>query len=161
MNATSERKAQYFVIHAGREIAIGTVDAENTVNIVQKLVSDDWISSIQLYEPTNDDECRFCALSGHNLAMEFTISINKAWKILNKSACVDKCTLYCSYIQGTKWRNTICFGGNAFGELIIWAVGLNGSTQDVLHRLSGHNVRNSLNRSRTNNLFYQYFQDFS
>lgn len=148
MNAASGRKSPFFVIHAGREIAIGTVDTNNTVNIIQKLVSDDWISSVHLYEATNDDACRFCALTGHNLAMEFTVSIKKAWAILKRSACADKCTLYCSYIRGTQWRNTICFGGNAFGELIIWEVGLNGSTQDVLHRLSGHNVRNSSTRKQ-------------
>lgn len=140
LTTPSDRQTPFFVIHAGREIAIGSIDATNTVTIIQKLLINDWISSVRVYPASNQNECRFCALSGHNLAMEFIVSASGAWQIVNKSACVDKCTLYCSYVRGTQWTDTTCFGGNAFGELIIWTVGANGSTRNVLHRLSGHNV---------------------
>lgn len=149
MKNAAEAKTQFFVVHAGREIAVGTVDIDNNVKILQKLVINDWISSVRLYDASNQDECRFCALSGHNVAMEFVVTATSRWSIVNKSACVDKCTLYCSYILGTEWENTTCFGGNAFGELIIWTVGV-GSARDVLHRLSGHNV----------NIYLENFYDF-
>lgn len=138
--ARAAERPPFFVIHAGREIAIASIDAANAVTILQKLLINDWISSVRIYAGSNEDECRFCALSGHNVATEFVVSAAGAWQIANKSACVDKCTLYCSYVLGTQWTDTTCFGGNAFGELIIWTVGVDGSTRDVLHRLSGHNV---------------------
>lgn len=131
--------SKFIVIHAGREAAICIANINNDFKIIKKLSLKDWISSAHVYESMGS-EVSFCIVSGHSIATEFKVDIHSEFKIINRSACEDKCTLYCSYITGKRWADTTIFGGNAFGELIIWTVGGNGSTREILHRLSGHNV---------------------
>lgn len=131
---------KFIVINAGREAAICIANIHNDLKIIKKLSLNDWISSAHVYESIESDKVSFCMVSGHSIATEVKVDIHSKCKIINRSACEDKCTLYCSYITGNRWADTTIFGGNAFGELIIWTVGENESTREILHRLSGHNV---------------------
>lgn len=138
--SSSNANSKFIVINAGREAAICIVDINNDLKFIKKLSLNDWISSVHVYESIENDKISFCMASGHSVATEFKVNIQSEYEIINKSVCKDKCTLYCSYITGNQWADTTIFGGNAFGECIIWTVGENGSTCDILHRLSGHNV---------------------
>lgn len=131
---------QFVVVNGGKELAILILCKDKQLQLVKCLELNDWISSVQVYEPTASDEISLCVVSAHSVASEFNVNINGKWKIQNKSTCVDKCTLYCSHIIGNRWDKTIIFGGTAFGELIIWQANGNGSVCEVLHRLCGHNV---------------------
>lgn len=133
--------AKNIVIYGGREIAVAILNNNNDFRIIKRLTSKDWISSVHLYEIVADDEITFCALTAHNVALEIGVELDGKWRIKNKQSCTDKCTLYCSLIIGKYWQNTTIFGGNAFGELIIWNIVDSTGPCKILHRLSGHNVR--------------------
>lgn len=136
----TETNTQFIVAYGGREVAILYL-LEQQLELITRLSLNDWISSVHIYEPIVDDELSFCVVSAHSVASEFTVNRNGKWNIKNKSTCVDKCTLYGSFIIGNRWTETVIFGGTAFGELIIWKANqCNGSACDVLQRLSGHNV---------------------
>lgn len=127
-------------MYGGREIAILLL-LEKQLELITRLTLNDWISSVKVYRPIASNEITFCVVSAHSVASEFTVNRNGKWSIKHKSSCVDKCTLYCSFIIGNHWTDTVIFGGTAFGELIIWKANTNeSSTCDVLQRLSGHNV---------------------
>lgn len=114
----------------------------NKINIIKTLSLNDWISSVHVYksELSESDQISFCVLSAHSVATEIEINQQGDWKVLNRSSCIDKCTLYCSKIVGDRWLETVIFGGNAFGELIVWTVGKDSQPRNVIHRLTGHNV---------------------
>lgn len=114
----------------------------NEINIIKTLSLNDWISSVHVYksELSESDQISFCVLSAHSVATEIEINQQGDWKVLNRSSCIDKCTLYCSKIVGDRWLETVIFGGNAFGELIVWTVGKDSQPRNVIHRLTGHNV---------------------
>lgn len=141
------------MVHAGREVAILLL-AGKELQLITRLTLNDWISSILVYEPTSSDEISFCVVSAHSVASEFTVKRNGKWSINNKSSCVDKCTLYCSFIIGNRWTETTIFGGTAFGELIIWKTNNESLPCEVLHRLSGHNVIKHSIEFHSNLLFF-------
>lgn len=132
---------KYIVFHGGREIAVAILNDNNEFRIIKRLALNDWISSVHLYKTVTNDEITFCALTAHNVALEIEVKHDGKWRIKNKQSCTDKCTLYCSLIVGNHWQNTTIFGGNAFGELIIWKIIDSMGPSEILHRLSGHNVR--------------------
>lgn len=132
---------KHIVIHGGREIVVANLNVNNDFKIIKRLTLNNWISSVHLYKTVTDDEITVCALTAHNVALEIIIKLDGKWRIKNKQSCTDKCTLYCSLIIGNHWQNTTIFGGNAFGELIIWNIVDSMGPCEILHRLSGHNVR--------------------
>lgn len=141
--------AKHIVIHGGREIAVAVLNDNNDFRIIKRLAFNDWISSVHLYKIVTDDAIKFCALTAHNVALEMEFELDGKWRIKNRQSCIDKCTLYCSLIFGNHWQNTTIFGGNAFGELIIWNIVDSLGACEILHRLSGHNVRSKQNQNNS------------
>lgn len=137
----SSSNSQFVVVHGGRELAVFLLTVDKHLKLISRLTLNDWISSIKVYSPTSSEEVSFCVVSAHSVASQFIVNINGKWRIEHKASCTDKCTLYCSFIIGDEWTETTIFGGTASGELIIWNANGNGSQREVLHRLSGHNVR--------------------
>lgn len=144
-DASSEEPSPFVIVYGGKELAILTNVGQSDVKIVQCLALSDWCSTAHVYETHEATSIRFCALTSHSCAMEIEANSSGAWNIVNRSASVDKSTLYCSRIIGRKWSTTIVFGGTALGELIIWSVKSDDFVRQVIHRVSGHNV--SIDRS--------------
>lgn len=148
-------------MYGGKELAILKLTNEIEIELVSRVTINDWINAVRIYDPINDDEdqnqVRFCVLTSHSIALELEANANGNWTIGNKSGCIDKCTLYCSLVVGKKWSTTTILGGTALGELIIWSVKHNCMAQEVIHRLSGHNVSNKKRiqlLDSANNSFY-------
>lgn len=129
-------------MHGGRELAILRHSVTNELELLQQFSISDWINSLHVYEQQAGDveTITFCVLTSHSVALQVSVSISGDWRVLSRSACVDKCTLYCSLIIGTEWNSTTILGGTALGELIIWTISDDDMDRKVLHRLSGHNV---------------------
>lgn len=139
-NATSENPSRFVVVYGGKELAILKNVGEPNVELVQCLALNDWISTVHIYESTDETTIRCCVLTSHSFAMEIEANDSGGWEILNRSASVDKSTLYCSMLMGAHWSATIVFGGTALGELIIWSTKSGDLARDIIHRISGHNV---------------------
>lgn len=139
-DASREEPSRFVIVYGGRELAILTNVGKSDVKILQCLALQDWISTLHIYEPTQDASTRFCVVTSHSFAMEIEADELGAWKILNRSASVDKSTLYCSKVLGADWASTTVFGGTALGELIVWSVQNEDVAREVIHRVSGHNV---------------------
>lgn len=139
-DAASDEPSRFVVVYGGRELAILENVGEPNVNVLQCLTLNDWISTVHIYESTDDACIHFCALTSHSLAMEIEADELSAWKIVNRSASVDKSTLYCSKVLGTHWSSTTVLGGTALGELIVWSVKSGDVAREIIHRVSGHNV---------------------
>lgn len=143
-DASSERPSRSAIVFGGKELAILTNVGLPNIQVLQCLVLSDWISTVHIYELSTDATIRFCALTSHSLALGIEASeSNGSWKIANRSASVDKSTLYCSKVLGTQWPRTTVFGGTALGELIVWSVQNGDLAREIIHRVSGHNVSSS------------------
>lgn len=139
-DAASEEPSCFVVVYGGRELAILANVGEPNVNVLQCLALNDWISTVHIYKSIENATIHFCALTSHSLAMEIEANELGVWKIVNRSASVDKSTLYCSKVLGTQWSTTTVLGGTALGELIVWSVKSGDVAREIIHRLSGHNV---------------------
>lgn len=131
---------ELFVIHGGRDIGVAIVNGNNDFRIVKRLTFNEWISSIRIYGLTNDNRVSLCILTAHNVAVNILLDIDGNWEIGKKSNCTDKCTLYCSFIIGSRWLDSTILCGNAFGELIIWSILDQCEPCAILHRINGHKV---------------------
>ncbi|XP_011191052.2 WD repeat-containing protein 6 isoform X2 [Zeugodacus cucurbitae] len=80
----------------------------------------DWISSARFLLNPNE----FVLLTSHSVVLRFKYEENagqgNSCKVTAKSSSSDKSTLYCSHIRGRIFEDLVIFGGNAFGELLIW-----------------------------------------
>ncbi|XP_014102487.2 tRNA (34-2'-O)-methyltransferase regulator WDR6 isoform X1 [Bactrocera oleae] len=80
----------------------------------------DWISSAQFLQNPNE----FVLLTAHSVVLRFlyeeTPQLKYSCKIIAKSSSNEKSTLYCSHMRGRTCEELVIFGGNAFGELLIW-----------------------------------------
>lgn len=139
-DASHENASHFVIVFGGKELALLTKVGQPDVELLQCLALNDWISTVHIYEPPEVATSRFCVLSSHSSAMEFEANETGAWKIANRSASVDKSTLYCSIALGTQWSTTTVFGGTALGELIVWSVKSDDLAREIIHRVSGHNV---------------------
>lgn len=139
-DASWEKQSRFAVVYGGKELAILTNLGTPNVEVVRCLQVSDWISTVHIYELIDGVTLRFCLLTSHSLAMEMELNESSVWKTANRSASMDKSTLYCSKVLGTNWSTTIVFGGTALGELIIWSVKSGDLAREIIHRVSGHNV---------------------
>lgn len=101
---------------------------------IRRRVSD-WISSVSLLSPTE-----LCLLTSHGVAVLLHRSTEKPteWSMIDKCACDDGSTLYCSTLSGQQWDRLVCFTGTALGLLLIWRVA-GDNRGKVLERISAHN----------------------
>ncbi|XP_054728033.1 WD repeat-containing protein 6 [Anastrepha obliqua] len=80
----------------------------------------DWISSAGFLQDPNE----FILLTSHSVVLHILYDENAekggVCKVVAKSSSNDKSTLYCSRIHGKTLEELVIFGGNAFGELLIW-----------------------------------------
>ncbi|XP_018792878.1 PREDICTED: WD repeat-containing protein 6 isoform X1 [Bactrocera latifrons] len=80
----------------------------------------DWISYAHFLQNPNE----FVLLTAHSVLLRFLYEENaqekNSCKVTAKSSSNEKSTLYCSHIRGRTNEDLIIFGGNAFGELLIW-----------------------------------------
>ncbi|XP_050087383.1 WD repeat-containing protein 6 [Anopheles aquasalis] len=101
---------------------------------IRRRVSD-WISSVSLLSPTE-----LCLLTSHGVAVLLHRSTEKPteWSMIDKCACEDGSTLYCSTLSGQQWDRLVCFTGTALGLLLIWRV-TGDNRGKVMERKSAHN----------------------
>ncbi|ETN61500.1 hypothetical protein AND_006841 [Anopheles darlingi] len=101
---------------------------------IRRRVSD-WISSVSLLSPT-----QLCLLTSHGVAVLLHRSAENPteWSMIDKCACDDGSTLYCSTLSGQQWERLVCFTGTALGLLLIWRVA-GDNRGKVLERISAHN----------------------
>lgn len=132
--------ASVALVYGGREFALIRIKSEqNEIELIKSFETFDWISSIHVYKQ-NGDSLKICLLTGHNVVNEIIVNVTGKFEIINRSGCIDKCTLYSSLIHGSTWESTSICGSNAFGELVIWNVKSNTFDCDVATRLKAHNV---------------------
>uniref|UniRef100_A0A2M4CU43 tRNA (34-2'-O)-methyltransferase regulator WDR6 n=1 Tax=Anopheles darlingi TaxID=43151 RepID=A0A2M4CU43_ANODA len=101
---------------------------------IRRRVSD-WISSVSLLSPT-----QLCLLTSHGVAVLLHRSAENPteWSMIDKCACDDGSTLYCSTLSGQQWERLVFFTGTALGLLLIWRVA-GDNRGKVLERISAHN----------------------
>lgn len=77
-------------------------------NFITRGFLTDWISSAKILSPTYE----IAFITAHSVAINLVVDyVAKTCRILKKSVCKDKSTLYCSYILGDMWENLTVFGG--------------------------------------------------
>lgn len=139
--AESIKTSPLALVYGGREFALVRIQGEECkLELIKSFPCEDWVNSIHLYDECGGDSLRLCLLTSHNSAFELLIQSNGHLETLNRSGCVDKCTLYSSLVSGESWEKTTVCGSNAFGELIIWNVHGGCLDAEVLVRLKAHNV---------------------
>lgn len=78
-----------------------------------------------------------CVLTAHSVLLRIS-QVEASFSILDKLSSVDKSTLYCSHLVGSTWEDLIVFGGNAFGEVLIWKTSTILKKVPLLHRITAH-----------------------
>ncbi|XP_037932394.1 uncharacterized protein LOC119667179 [Teleopsis dalmanni] len=107
----------------------------------------DWISAGHFLE----DKSQFVLLTAHSILLLFNINNGDSvhnvdnFTLKRSFSCTDKSTLYCAHIHGATLEKLVIFGGNAFGELLIWQLKHYTDTKNdkvevkLLQRISAHN----------------------
>lgn len=140
-DATCDDATRLIVVFGGRELAIIDTSDDCQLRLIRLFHTSDWISSVHLYNvDSTESTLRFCLLTGHSTALEIEANVKGEIKILNRSGCSDKSTLYSSLVFGNSWPSTTIFGGTALGQIVIWKPKNDFFGCEVIHRLSGHNV---------------------
>ncbi|XP_053674080.1 WD repeat-containing protein 6 [Anopheles nili] len=143
------------IFHAGREAYSTTLDCKTytfsectRISISEEVCFqpvphirrrvNDWISCISLLSPT-----QLCIVTSHGVAVLLERNKNLdivQWDFVEKTACEDGSTLYCSTIIGQRWEEALCFSGTALGLLLVWSVaGSKNCRGKVLASVSAHN----------------------
>lgn len=138
------RKDEILLVYGEKEfILVEYKDAFKFYEMYRAELSD-WISCGLFFI----DSKEFVLLTAHSTILRFSYEMAERKCILKERVnCVDKSTLYCSHLFGVSWSELIVFGGNAFGEILIWQPTENIANADsskpkvspLIHRVSAHN----------------------
>lgn len=124
------------LVYGGRYFAICEIKSKNLKIISQSKLSD-VISSAKM---TSNAYNLINAVTTYNVALQIELDKENKMKILRKSACEERSTLYCSHIRlGYTWTGTKIFGGTAFGEVLIWSPSQSGKST-ISYRFSNPTV---------------------